>query len=310
MFTHKSKTGFTLIELLVVVAIISTLIAILLPSLSAARAQAKGVKCLTNLRSLGQGLTLYTNEYRDALVPGRMPQLDDCNWFVSLQGRRKFRPNFLAMTSLGTGVPAFDDPLECRTGTDRFGERGDRQNYSDATLVCPVTPEWTDERNTSYGYNYQFLGNSRLSDLANPLSFKNWPISVTKIRYTSRTVAVADCMGTAASLPEAERQEYENNARDAFRLGNEGFNLDPPRVDSVNGEMAGFDDSPQHRAAADPRHTSQRANVLFVDGHGDALKLQTLGYRFATDGSIGFDGDNTLWSGNGTDTAWTPQFRP
>lgn len=304
------RAGFTLIELLVVVAIIALLISILLPTLSAARAQGRASKCLATLRALGQGLTIYTNEYRDVLVPGRLPRIDDCNWYVDLDGRRKFRPTFMAVASLGVGTPAFDDPMSCAGSVDRFGEPGDRQNYASPVYVCPETAEWTDERNGSYGYNYQFLGNSRLRDPADPTSFKNWPVRGGQVRNPARTVAVADCMGTAASSPTLARVEYVNNGRDAAQLGNEGFNLDPPRVDPVGGEMAGFDDSPQHRSAADPRHSGARANCLFVDGHAAGFTQAKLGYKLDADGVVRMDGDNSMWSGNGADEAWTPLFRP
>ncbi len=64
----KHSGGFTLIELLVVVAIIVVLIAILLPSLSRAREQAKTTVCQSNLRQAGLGLTLYVSEYADARI--------------------------------------------------------------------------------------------------------------------------------------------------------------------------------------------------------------------------------------------------
>ncbi len=54
--------GFTLIELLVVVAIIAVLMAILLPSLSSARASAKRTVCGANLRSVGQACVVYAAE--------------------------------------------------------------------------------------------------------------------------------------------------------------------------------------------------------------------------------------------------------
>lgn len=59
--TRHCSTAFTLIELLVLLAIISVLIAILLPSLSAARENAKTVQCLSNLRQMATATLAYTH---------------------------------------------------------------------------------------------------------------------------------------------------------------------------------------------------------------------------------------------------------
>ncbi len=59
------KRRFTLIELLVVVAIIAILAALLLPVLSTARRQAKGVVCMNNMRQSSLAIVMYSADAYD-----------------------------------------------------------------------------------------------------------------------------------------------------------------------------------------------------------------------------------------------------
>ena len=73
--SKKSRKGvgkldfkaFTLIELLVVVAIISLLAAILFPVFARARENARRSSCLSNLKQIGLGVMMYTQDYDERL---------------------------------------------------------------------------------------------------------------------------------------------------------------------------------------------------------------------------------------------------
>ena len=62
------QAAFTLIELLVVIAIISILAALLLPTLSKAKAQALRIQCINNQKQLLLTWALYSGDNREVLV--------------------------------------------------------------------------------------------------------------------------------------------------------------------------------------------------------------------------------------------------
>ena len=69
------KRGFTLVELLTVIAIIAILASLLFPVFARAKAAAKKTQCISNLRQIGDSISLYMSDY-DGIFPHALDASD------------------------------------------------------------------------------------------------------------------------------------------------------------------------------------------------------------------------------------------
>jgi prepilin-type N-terminal cleavage/methylation domain-containing protein/prepilin-type processing-associated H-X9-DG protein len=71
-----TRRAFTLIELLVVIAIIAILAAILFPVFAQARAKARAISCLSNMKQIGTGMMMYLQD-NEEMYPIARQMRDD-----------------------------------------------------------------------------------------------------------------------------------------------------------------------------------------------------------------------------------------
>ncbi len=138
-----SQNAFTLIELLVVISIISLLISILLPALGAARKTAQALQCSNNLRSVGQVIRIYAQDYDDWVLPTSSPGV--LYWNGSASNNR---PWYHKIVRLGDYSP------------NDYGISGEDGLPG---LSCP-SENYKRTKYTDYGSNEYIMGNNQRGD--------------------------------------------------------------------------------------------------------------------------------------------------
>ena len=234
--------GFTLIELLVVVAIIALLVAILLPSLNAARAQAQRIVCMSNLKQFSYAFVYYCND-NDGQFPESSDRWDE-NWFVQFK-------TYLS-----------DLPVDTWTTDDE--SKGD-------IYECPA-----DEKKevNPIGYDLPFANfkaiTMRLGE-AYPAWGYPWPVA--RLPHNINDVRRPSDIMSFSEIWDQTRSPLTPYGPTAFSTWPLDLDFDGDGVLDSNATECYLEEatmgypSPYNRVAA--RHPGRTCNIGFADGHAE-----------------------------------------
>ena len=298
----KRKKGFTLIELLVVITIIAVLAAILFPVFLMARAKARAVNCMNNLKQLGGFFAMYLADWSGTFpttaIPGSSSggEMDPENWTgntvkLDSQNINSVAGNYFRAKAGKNGEGGYYEtwPVKLEPyvrykafynrkmqGVFRCKEIGRRWVTTYANSL---------DDQAGYGYNFLYLGlpfrGYSYLNFVTPIDMRNNPYS-----------------GNGGfNRSSAKQSIIKNTAETICLVDNQYIWAFPPK--KYNGgnwpEVTG-------NGLIRPRH-SNRSNIAWADGHVSSISTDQLVNEGDWYGDqddvkpphIGKANDNSLW---------------